>query len=183
MKLTPLLLTLCALTLHAAETDWKAGVAKIVITPKEPMWMAGYAARTKPAEGTAQDLFAKALALEDTHGTRFVFVTLDLIGVPRTLRAELETRLGEAYHLPPEGLLLNVSHTHCGPAYTVSTKPGIYVEAAILCKRKRTENSRRHVVQDHRRGALPGRAGAIELSSRALRIRHEPAPVARRHLS
>ena len=64
MKLLTLILTLCVFTLHAAETEWKAGVAKVVITPKEPMWMAGFAARSKPAEGTAQDLFAKALALE-----------------------------------------------------------------------------------------------------------------------
>ena len=27
---------------------WKVGVAKAVITPKENMWMSGYAARDKP---------------------------------------------------------------------------------------------------------------------------------------
>ena len=42
--------------------SWKAGAAKVVITPKESLWMAGYAARNKPSEGTAQDLYAKALA-------------------------------------------------------------------------------------------------------------------------
>ena len=36
----------------------------MVITPEKPMWMAGYAARNKPSEGKAQDLFAKALVLE-----------------------------------------------------------------------------------------------------------------------
>ena len=123
MKLLTLILTLCALTLHAAETEWKAGVAKAVITPKEPMWMAGYASRNKPAEGTAQDLFAKALALEDTHGKRFVFVTLDLLAVPRTLRTALEKRLGEAHRLPPEALLLNASHTHCGPEFRIANEP------------------------------------------------------------
>jgi len=123
MKLIPLLLTVCALTLQAAETDWKAAATKTVITPKEPMWMAGYASRTKPAEGTAQDLFAKALALEDAHGTRFVFVTLDLVAVPRTLRTALEKRLGEACQLPPDALLLNVSHTHCGPEFRVANTP------------------------------------------------------------
>jgi hypothetical protein len=130
MKIVPLLfsLVLCAFTLHAADTEWKAAATKAVITPKEPMWMAGYAGRNKPAEGTATELFAKALAMEDTQGTRFVFVTLDLIGVPRTLRANLEKRLAEAYHLPPEGLLLNTSHTHCGPEFRVASKPGIFAE-------------------------------------------------------
>src|SRR5258708_2538447 len=128
MKLAALFFILLTGTTLAADTTWKAGAAKVVITPKEPMWMAGYASRNKPAEGTATELFAKALALEDAQGTRFVFVTLDLIGVPRTLRADLEKRLGEAYHLPPEGLLLNASHTHCGPEFRVESKPGIFVE-------------------------------------------------------
>src|SRR5580693_2038386 len=125
MKLIAIAVTLIGwtLTLHAADTEWKAGVAKVVITPKEPMWMAGYAARNKPAEGTAQDLFAKALALEDAHGKRFVFVTLDLLAVPRTLRTALEKQLGEAHQLPPEALLLNASHTHCGPEFRVANEP------------------------------------------------------------
>lgn len=120
-----LLFTGCAV---AAETMWKAGTASMKITPEELIWMAGYASRNKPAEGTAQELYAKALAIEDATGRRFVFVTLDLIGVPRTLRAALEKRLAESHRLPPEALLLNASHTHCGPEIRVAGKPGIFVE-------------------------------------------------------
>jgi hypothetical protein len=79
------------------------------------MWMAGYAARTKPSEGTAQDLFAKALALEDAGQNRLVIVTMDLIGVPRPLREAVERRVGELHALPRHSLLINASHTHCGP--------------------------------------------------------------------
>lgn len=86
--------------------------------------MAGYASRNKPAEGTAQELFGKALAIEDAGGKRVVFVTLDLIGVPRTLHTALVQRLA----LPPEALLLNVSHTHCGPEFRLAGKPGIFAE-------------------------------------------------------
>src|SRR5436305_9015507 len=50
--------------------EWKAGRATAVITPKTPMLMAGYAARKEPSEGTEQDLFAKALAIEDAGGKR-----------------------------------------------------------------------------------------------------------------
>ncbi len=60
---------------------WKSGTATAVITPKENMWMAGYAARKKPSEGVARELFAKALALEGTDGKPFVLVTTDLIGI------------------------------------------------------------------------------------------------------
>jgi neutral ceramidase len=94
---------------------WKAGVAKVVITPAESLWMAGYAARNKPSEGTAQDLYAKALALDDGQGGRLVIVTLDLVGIPRPLRDNLAKDIEASHKLPPAALLLNASHTHCGP--------------------------------------------------------------------
>jgi len=98
-----------------SKPQWKAGVAGVVITPEESMWMAGYAARDKPSEGKIHDLNAKALAVEDAEGNRLVIVTLDLIGVTREMRDWLEKKVGEKYKLPAEGLLLNASHTHCGP--------------------------------------------------------------------
>jgi hypothetical protein len=57
---------------------WKAGVAKVTITPEHLMWMSGYADRNKPAEGKLHDLWAKALVLEDPNGRRCVLVTMDL---------------------------------------------------------------------------------------------------------
>ncbi len=94
----------------------KAGVAQVVITPEKNMWMAGYAARKKPAEGKIQELFAKALALEDESGKRLVIITTDLIGILPSLRASIEEKAA-AHQLPPESLLLNASHTHRGPEY------------------------------------------------------------------
>ena len=81
------------------------------------MPMSGYAARKAPAEGKDQDLFGKALAIEDSEGARVVFITLDLIGVIERLRAEVERQVGEKYNLPPHALVMNASHTHCGPSY------------------------------------------------------------------
>jgi hypothetical protein len=101
------------------QSAWKAGVASIAITPSENIWMAGYASRNKPANGKETDLFAKALALQDDQGRQLVMVTSDLIGIPRELRQNLVERCGEAYHLPPEGLLLNASHTHSGPEFRI----------------------------------------------------------------
>ena len=101
--------------------DWKAGVSTARITPNTRMWMAGYAARKQPAEGTLQELFAKALALEDETGQRVVIVTLDLIGVLVTVRESVEKQVQEQYQLPPSALVLNASHTHCGPEYRERT--------------------------------------------------------------
>src|SRR5258708_7951512 len=102
---------------------WKAGVAAVTITPTNRLWMAGYASRTNTALGKETELHGKALALEDEKGARLVMVTLDLIGVPRTLRKNLEKRCGAAYKLPPDGLLLNASHTHSGPEFRVGRMP------------------------------------------------------------
>jgi neutral ceramidase len=107
------------------QAEWKAAAASVVITPEEPMWMAGYAARDKPSEGKVHDLYAKALALEDRQGTRLVVVTMDLIGIPRPLRERLEAEAAKRFELPPEGLLLNASHTHCGPELRMS-KAALY---------------------------------------------------------
>jgi hypothetical protein len=123
--------------LLGAETvtsEWKAGTASVVITPEQPMWMAGYAARDKPSEGKVHDLNAKALALEDARGRRLVIVTLDLIGIPREMRDWMEKQVGKQYELPPEALLVNASHTHCGPVVRANTS---YMppERAEQCKK------------------------------------------------
>ncbi len=94
---------------------WKAGVADQVITPKKNVWMAGYASRKKPAEGTSLDLHAKALAFEDGRGERFVLVTLDLIGISRSMRDEVAKQVSTKFGLAPDRLLFNASHTHSGP--------------------------------------------------------------------
>ena len=67
------------------EQTWRAGVARTVIRPPEYMWMAGYAARERPAEGMMHDLWAKALALEDAKGNLVLLITTDIIGFSRDL--------------------------------------------------------------------------------------------------
>lgn len=98
-----------------AAPTWKAGVAVRTITPKEPIWMAGYASRKKPAEGKETELYVKALALEAPGGTRAVLVTSDLIGIPRSLAEGVRADVAKKPGLKPEQLMLTCSHTHCGP--------------------------------------------------------------------
>jgi Neutral/alkaline non-lysosomal ceramidase. len=100
---------------RAADSAYKAGVAKKVITPTEFMWMAGYAARNKPAEGKAHDLYAKALAIEDDKGTCLVLLTTDLIGLPKSIADATAERVMKETGLKREHLMLTASHTHSGP--------------------------------------------------------------------
>src|SRR5690606_37980782 len=107
----------------AAKNDsypWQVGLAKVVITPSESMWMAGYAARKTPSEGKLHDLYAKAAAFKDPQGRRLVVVTLDLIGIPRELSLNVLKGVARKYQLQPHELLLDASHTHCSPALRTS---------------------------------------------------------------
>jgi hypothetical protein len=79
------------------------------------MWMGGYASRNRPSEGIVQELYAKVLVLEDGAGNRLAIVTTDLLGIPRSLREVVVERLERRVKLPGRSLLLNASHTHCGP--------------------------------------------------------------------
>ena len=47
---------------------WCAGVARVSITPDEPMWMHGWSRREQPFRRVAQPIWAKALALRDARG-------------------------------------------------------------------------------------------------------------------
>ena len=107
---------------HVAAT-WKAGLASVVVTPEKFIWMAGYAGRDKPAEGKWQDLFAKALILEDEAGKQQVIVTLDLIGVPQELRRRIAARLEEKHGVSSAGLFMIASHTHSGPELRRRSEP------------------------------------------------------------
>jgi len=95
--------------------EWQVGVAKVDITPTEPVWMAGYASRDHPAEGTVHPLWAKALVIEDSGGEKVVILTTDLIGSVRELSDAVGDRVKESTGMGRERILINTSHTHSGP--------------------------------------------------------------------
>jgi hypothetical protein len=99
---------------------WEAGCAVTNITPGAGLWMAGYGARTKPAEGKEIDLRLKALALKDERGQRGLIITSDLIGFPRQIASNILANLQQAYGLKPDQVILSASHTHCGPVLRAS---------------------------------------------------------------
>jgi len=143
------LMCLKATNLPCARADeqrgkWKAGVASVVITPEQSMWMSGYAARTKPSEGKVHDLHAKALALQDAQGTRLVIVAVELLGIPRPLRDWLEKEVHRRCKLEPEALLLNASHTHCGPVVKES-KYSIYGNSFYGLSAEQIQQNRQYV--------------------------------------
>jgi len=101
------------------QAGWKAGTCSVVITPERPMLMCG-SVSPKPSTGKIHDLYAKALALEDRRGTRLVIVAIDVAMIPGSMRDWLEREVRRRFGLPPQGLLLNASHTHSGPETRVA---------------------------------------------------------------
>ena len=99
---------------------WKAGVARVKITPEKPIWLAGYALRDHVFEGVRQDIWAKALALEDRDGNVGVIVTMDLCFIPRAMSLEIKADIERKHGLKPGQVILNASHTHSGPLATLS---------------------------------------------------------------
>jgi hypothetical protein len=98
-----------------ARAGWEAGTARVAITPRQPMWMAGYAARTRPSEGAIHDLWAKAMAVQDPAGRRAMLITLDICGIDRELSNRIRETLRTRHGLARDRIVLACSHTHSGP--------------------------------------------------------------------
>ncbi len=93
---------------------WKAGIAKVVVTPDRPVWLAGYGTK-RPPDGKLHDIWAKALALEDRNGHRVVLITSDFQGVPKSMSDRVFERLKREFDLERRQVMLTFSHNHCGP--------------------------------------------------------------------
>ena len=131
-KIFVCLLALCLGTLAAdslaEEMQWQAGVARTVITPKTPVWLAGYGSK-RVADGKLHELWMKALALEDVEGRRVVLITSDFQGVPKGMSDPVFAALLEKFGLQRKQVMLTFSHNHCGPRLGDDLKDYYPVEA------------------------------------------------------
>jgi len=110
-----LLLAALFLTVPLAAADWLSGTARTVITPEKMVWMAGYASRTEPARGVLQDIHARALALQDGEGQKYVLLSVDVLGFPADFSRAVTGRIQEELDIPRANIILAATHTHEGP--------------------------------------------------------------------
>lgn len=94
--------------------NWKAGVAKAILTPEKGVWLAGYGSK-RPPEGKLHELWMKALALEDARGRRAVLITSDFQGVPKDVSDRVFEQVRRKFGLERRQIMLTFSHNHCGP--------------------------------------------------------------------
>lgn len=98
-----------------------AGVATRDITPPLGEWMGGYFHREQGCTGVREPLSLTALCMEDAKEHLVVLVGADLLGFPQVVTRQIRDELTREWPGRAFTLLLNASHTHCGPATCPST--------------------------------------------------------------
>ncbi|MBA3231260.1 MAG: neutral/alkaline non-lysosomal ceramidase N-terminal domain-containing protein [Acidobacteria bacterium] len=91
-----------------------AGFGKASITPPAGTPLAGYAARVDPSRGVHDDLYARALVLDD--GRRpLVLVSVDVLALSADLVRRLRDGIRRRTGVTADGVMIAATHTHAGP--------------------------------------------------------------------
>ncbi len=102
------------MALGPAAEGWQAGAAKRIITPKEPMWMAAMAAAPRLPAASYPNCMSKPCGCK-LPGSAALVLTLDLVGIDRTLSQRIRKAIGDKLSIEPNHVLIATSHTHSGP--------------------------------------------------------------------
>lgn len=89
------------------------------ITPRGkffPCYLMGHAIRTEPAQGIMDPLWATALLL-NVDGKRFLWVSVELIGLEREYTQRLQREIQQKYGIDPQQVNISFVHTHSAPEY------------------------------------------------------------------
>ena len=101
----------------------QAGTAKIDITPKKPLKMAGYGSRTGLSTGVHDPLSARVIVFRN-NGKRLVLVSSDILGYYGGTAEYIGKAILKEFRLEPSELFLCAIHNHAGPALTIDKEKG-----------------------------------------------------------
>src|SRR4029077_12231185 len=76
-----------------ADTVYQVGVAAVDITPSYPVRLSGFGFRREESRGVTQPIWARALAVGADEEEPAVLITVDNLGVPDDVVAEVAARL------------------------------------------------------------------------------------------
>ncbi len=94
----------------------RLGTAKLTITPLKPVRMCGYATRTLPFEGVAEDIWLRVHFLESEEtGRRAVFIYGDLLWWNSRFVERVRPAAAGLAGTPEESIFFVASHNHSGP--------------------------------------------------------------------
>jgi hypothetical protein len=106
-------MTLLACIAPATAGELRLGTAAVKITPPLGTPMAGYYS-ARGAQGVLDDLYAKAVVLDDGKTTA-AMVVCDLIELSRGPVLEARRIIAEKTGIPADNVVISATHTHTGP--------------------------------------------------------------------
>ncbi|HOW65908.1 MAG TPA: neutral/alkaline non-lysosomal ceramidase N-terminal domain-containing protein [Candidatus Paceibacterota bacterium] len=109
------------------------GLAVRDITPQDPIWLAGYAARTNASIRADTRLYLQACAMRSGE-ERVVLVSLDNCEVDRDFTAPVLEELGARHKLKPGAVIVVSSHTHSAPVLEGPLSPMYPLDSEQLRK-------------------------------------------------
>jgi neutral ceramidase len=107
----------------------RAGAAKVNITPPVGTPLSGYTARKNVSQGIHDELYAKALVMNNEEGT-LAIITADLLGFYGDFVNKIRGLIKEQTGIDKDNILVSATHTHSAP----DTICGLY-------SRRRTSDS------------------------------------------
>ncbi|MDQ3750646.1 MAG: neutral/alkaline non-lysosomal ceramidase N-terminal domain-containing protein [Acidobacteriota bacterium] len=96
-----------------------AGFSKVSISPPIGAPLAGFAARQGMCEGIHDELFSRALVLEN-NGKTVAFVSLDVLAVSSEFTDRVRASIEQKTGIGRDAIMIASTHTHAGPV-TIKT--------------------------------------------------------------
>jgi neutral ceramidase len=93
----------------------KAGCSTVCITPPVGVDLSGYGLREQPSVGIHDDLFARALFLQQGKAG-LLWLHCDLLGLDQSRVRQLRSTMCRELDLAQHQILMSATHTHAGPA-------------------------------------------------------------------
>jgi neutral ceramidase len=92
----------------------KAGAARVNITPYVGINLSGFGNRTKESAGIHDDLYAKAVVLDD-GSMKIGMVSCDLLNLDESSIASIREKANKLTGIDVENIMVSTTHTHSGP--------------------------------------------------------------------
>ncbi len=92
----------------------KAGFAKVCITPPAGCRLTGFSARQNASTGVHDDLFVRALVLEQGE-TAVALLSVEVLALAAETVQAVRQRIAARTAIPAEAILIATTHTHSGP--------------------------------------------------------------------
>ena len=103
--------------------QFKVGVSKVNITPPIGIDLTGFGFRDRPSEGIHDELYAKALVL-DNGKEKVAIVTCDLLALSKDSVHRIRRLVEKSTGIKNKNIMISCTHTHSGPATIFLSKCG-----------------------------------------------------------